>query len=809
MIRSIIVREPGGERELALPCVIGSDSESALRVPGFDHGNWIELFVDNDCLLVRQRGSQEVLLDGVPLQSEEPQVFSAASIITVGDVRLHLLCWSAEAQLLELRHLEGNETIAPLRAETASSIADADSDIRISVDERPDLVGTRSPAPVVSSREKHSWRFWGALAAVAVLLGTSVMLLASFERVEVVSQPQDAKVSARGLSWSAPGAVFVLPGERQVFVAKEGYKTVSRTLSVVRDQSIRLDVRLDMLPGIIDIDTGGVEGVAFVDGAEVGTVPGSVELPAGTRTLVVKAERYLDVVETLEVTGRGVRQPLLMSLQPSWGKLAVTTANVGAVLKINELTQLTLPATVDLPAGLHRLEVMADGAKPWRSAVLVKAGETQQIGPIELGAPDMVVQLRSRPSGAEVTVNGVYRGRTPAEVELVPGVEHEVLFSLQGYDSARRSVFAESGRRAELTVELPAVLVGLTVQGEPSGAEVFQGGRLLGTAPLTTRLTAQRHQLEVRKDGLQSQTLNVDLSSAIARSVEYRLVPVGRANDWAPPQAAVKSASGVLLRLMPTAAAILGSERREQGRRANEFQRQVEFTRPFYFGTREVTNGEFRRFRPKHVSGFVGRRTLDLDGHPVTSITWSDAVEYCNWLSEQDGLPPAYEKQAGKWTLRQPVTTGYRLPTEAEWEFVARYAGTATALRRYEWGDALPPPQGFANLAGTEVANEMAQVLEGWQDEYPAVAPPGKFPANALGIFDMTGNVSEWVHDTYVSFDPAAGGKDPLGPAAGNRRVIKGSSWKTSSFSELRPAWREAADAGSQTIGFRVARYAE
>ena len=114
----------------------------------------------------------------------------------------------------------------------------------------------------------------------------------------------------------------------------------------------------------------------------------------------------------------------------------------------------------------------------------------------------------------------------------------------------------------------------------------------------------------------------------------------------------------------------------------------------------------------------------------------------------------------------------------------------------------------------------MTRVLEGWQDDYPAVAPPGKFRANAFGIFDMTGNLSEWVHDAYASFEANAGGTDPLGPAAGPpsagaaaasnvRRVIKGSHWRTTTFADLRAAWREGFDGTSQEVGFRVARYAE
>jgi formylglycine-generating enzyme required for sulfatase activity len=222
--------------------------------------------------------------------------------------------------------------------------------------------------------------------------------------------------------------------------------------------------------------------------------------------------------------------------------------------------------------------------------------------------------------------------------------------------------------------------------------------------------------------------------------------------------------------------------------------------------TREITNAEFRRFRADHTSGAVLGKSIDLDAQPVSNVSWDDAVAFCNWLSEQDGLPPAYERRDNRWLLRQPVTTGYRLPTEAEWEFVARQA--ASGARRYGWGDSLPVPAGFANLAGTEVLASLPAALEGYSDEHLVVAPVAKYPAIG-GFHDFTGNLSEWVHDYYSSSPSTATATDPLGPESGTRHMIKGSNWRTASFTELRLAWREPADAASDFIGFRVARYAE
>jgi formylglycine-generating enzyme required for sulfatase activity len=295
------------------------------------------------------------------------------------------------------------------------------------------------------------------------------------------------------------------------------------------------------------------------------------------------------------------------------------------------------------------------------------------------------------------------------------------------------------------------------------------------------------------------------LAPGIARTVEFKLVNPKDVVGNSP--ARITTKSGIKLLIVPGGTFTAGTDRREQGRRPNEGMHKVTLVRPFYLGEREVTNAQFHLFQPAHNSGSVGNISLDLDKQPVVRVTWDDAAAFCNWLSEQDGLPPAYSGGGeGGYTLTVPVANGYRLPTEAEWEFAARAAATGKPLK-YPWGPDLPVVSGAGNFAGSEAYALLGVQLEGHKDEFPAVAAPALFAPNAMGFYDMAGNVSEWVNDKYLSFVASAPVTDPLGPTDSKGHTYRGSNWRSASTTELRFPWREGATEASDVIGFRVARY--
>ncbi len=225
-------------------------------------------------------------------------------------------------------------------------------------------------------------------------------------------------------------------------------------------------------------------------------------------------------------------------------------------------------------------------------------------------------------------------------------------------------------------------------------------------------------------------------------------------------------------------------------------------------GTHEVTNKEFRAFSGEHNSGSIQTISLNRDDLPVAGVTWQQAAQFCNWLSTRDGLPNVYRKKGNDLAASEPMGTGYRLATEAEWEYCARYDGSRAQFK-YPWGKAFPPKNKSVNIADTTAKALFSIYVSGYTDGYAAASPIGKFPANALGLHDMGGNVAEWCHDFYSIYS-AIGQKidvDPSGPADGRHHVVKGPSWKYGSISTLRSAYRDYNADKRMDVGFRVCRY--
>ncbi len=758
------------------------------------------------CELLHREGA--VVLDprGVPLRVNGQRIDGERSLHLHDSFRLAsadvvLDRFDAAGAHLSVYPLDGNETPS-VELTSVVELLGAPDDAVVQPTAGLRFDAARSKAAPKGPR--IFWRTAAVLAGLALIAG--LLALTRLERVEVVLSPDDAHVRTPGswFSWHSAASLFVFPGQHALRAERQGYEAATATVSVERGKPARVELRLAKLPGRVKFETGDIVASVSVDGVPAGQAPGELAIPAGQRTVTLRAPRYLDQVLRLDVVGMGEQQLVEVKMQPSFGIVNVQSVPAGATIAVDGEVRGVTPSSVEMQAGVRRVAIEAAGMRPWQSTLVVKAGEESTLGPIELGAADARVTVRSVPSGADVTVGGAYRGKTPLTTELAPGMEHTIALSLAGYDSARRAVFAEADGRPTIDVRLVPQLVNVKVAGTPADAEIWLDGVQRGTAPSELKLPATRYRLEVRKSGFEPFATELTLAPGLERVVEYKLVdPKDIAGNAA---RRIETKSGIELRLVRGGEFRMGSDRREQGRRPNEASRRVTLARPYYLGATEVTNAQFRQFRPLHNSGFVGQRTIDLDTQPVTKVSWADAVEFCNWLSQQEGLTPAYEKNGENWVLKTPVGNGFRLPTEAEWEFAARLDREGRA-RRYAWGDSLPVPPTSGNFAGAEALDIVGVALDGYRDDELAVAKVRAFPANALGLHDMAGNVSEWVNDWYSSFAPSDTATDPFGPAEGKLRGIRGSNWRSANVAELRFAWRDSAKDPTDFIGFRVARY--
>ena len=748
--------------------------------------------------LLDTTADSRVSVNGVPLGGA--RIISAGDVISIAGAQL--LVEEASPASLALRRFElvGNDTLPPV-GDTVRMLTPPAEDVAIDMGQVPTIEGVAAPRREVT---RSSWNYaaWVMAALLALVLGMFALL----QPISLDLRPADAQVASVGsFSWQSASSVFVFPGEHRLRAQREGYVPAEVSVDVSRSEPARALIHLVKLPGKLEVDTGGVTAEISADGAKLGTVPGVVDVPAGDRTLTFKAARHLDHVERLRIEGGGEKQTLTVALKPNFAVVSVSSVPGGAQIEVDGKPAGVTPARLELDAGIRRVQVSSPGLRVWNSSVVVNAGVPQTIGPIELGAADARVTVRSVPSGAQVTTGGSFRGLTPLTLELSPGVSHAVTVTRAGYAPWTREIFAEAGKDASLDARLSALLVDVRIEGQPADAEVIVNGEPRGKAPVSLQLPAARHRIEVRKEGYDAFATDVALAPGIGRKIDFKLVDPKDVAGNAPQTITTKS--GIKLLVVAGGSFMAGTERREQGRRPNEGAHKVTLHRPFYMGEREVTNAQYRLFKASHNSGSIGNQSLDLDKQPVVGVTWEDAAAFCNWLSEQEGLPPAYQPvEGGGFQLTEPVGIGYRLPTEAEWEFVARAASTGKPLK-YPWGQDLPVVSGTANVGGNEAFDLLGAAMEGHKDEFAAAAAPALFPPNAMGFYDFAGNVSEWVNDRYLSYVPSAAITDPLGPPDGKAHTYRGSNWRTVASSELRFPWREGAIDAADFIGFRVARY--
>jgi len=782
-------------RKMTLPIKIGGGREASVVIPGI-----------NQCVCILGERDGHLYLEPV---SESVQIFhnkkkvdswvwiKSGDTVQVGD---YILTFSVSPDLVTINIQKASDYLKGALSPPNQLHQNAQT---------RETGYNQLPRVENSSSQSGS----GALRRLAIPLGLGTLILIAAlvlwaRGFEVRITPAPDTLEFKGFPPVVGfGKHFIaLPFSYEIVARKEGYSPLKETVDLSTGETL-FTFRMTPLPGFVDFDSKPQGAQVTLDDTALGKTPiKNHEIMAGNHTCLVALEGFVPVKRQIHIKGFGTHQRFTFDLVSASANVTVTSAPRGAKILVDERDSgAKTPSKVLIPKGSHVVSLVKEGYEKTSVRVKVEPGQKIVLPEIKLSKARPVLRIKSVPPGAKVSVDSVYKGKTPLEVRILPGKKHLISVSAPGHKGFTKRISLGAGEKRELKVRLKPQFGTLFITSDPENLELYIDGKRQERNFGAFVLLATSHTIEARAPGKPSMKTQVKLYPGQKKNLDIRLgqQPLKQNNSsglgkgYRPPRV-------VLIR---PRAFMMGSSRREQGRRSNEIQRRVILERPFLIGTREVTNRQFRRFRPGHSSGRFAGMSLDGDLQPVVRISWEDAARYCNWLSKQEGLPPFYVEKNGRLVPSRPANTGYRLPTEAEWAFVARVMGRRTPAR-YPWNGPYPPRTKSGNYADESARGILPAIIKGYQDSFAVTAPVGKFPKNPAGLYDIGGNVSEWCNDYYSPIPVASHTLDPLGPPSGTHHVVRGSSWRDASITELRLAYRGYSRKAEDYIGFRVARYA-
>jgi formylglycine-generating enzyme required for sulfatase activity len=804
--------------ETSLPLLIGVDDTAHIRLQGQldedldGEGGIVAYLAESRNHLYLQPAEDTSV--SILYHNDEPITGSiwlkSGDTTRIGDslIRWHLAGQRVEVHISKVTTRVLRPPVEPPDSPKAKCAEDATAEPVLPVMDAPRSDGSKFRKPAI-------------VFFVLLLIAAAFVLLANPLAIRVTPTPDSLSISGFPPAVKFGDSYLGISGGYTLHAEKQGYRPLEKAITISSNNS-HYDFTMEKLPGLIDLASTPVGVTVMIDGVLVGNTPlQGVEISAGRRSLRFEHERYLTIERMVEVAGFGEKQSLQVELEPAWAVVSLQTEPAGATLMVDGEEQGLTPLPLELIAGERQLLFSKENFSTLEVDLTVAAGQDLEPAVYRLEPAPATLAISSVPAGATVTVEGSYKGLTPLSITLPSGNEQTLRLTLAGYLSASRKLKLNPAEERELSIKLDPQYGTVFITATPAESTLYIDGKKQKQATGRFRLTTRLHSVELKAKGYESVTRKVTAQSGYSQRIEIDLQrKQATTRDKTQHGAQTKALTGAesskttgigqQLILITPKSFLMGASRKEAGRRANEREHQVTMQRGFYLSTREVTNAEYKRFQAQHSSGMVGNRSLEIDSHPVANVTWDDAVRFLNWLSKSDGLPPYYREENGTMIAGAERNTGYRLPTESEWAFTARMAGQKERVR-YPWSGKYPPKMKSGNFADESARHLLPVVIKEYNDGFPASAPTGSFSANPAGIYDLGGNVAEWCHDYYAANIASVGQgvADPMGPEAGNHHVVRGSSWRNASITELRFSFRRYSRESANDIGFRIARYAK
>jgi hypothetical protein len=519
---NLFIRDVEGERRIEaerLPLRVGTGSDCDLRLPGPGGGPVMMLDVLDDAPFVQPVGRDaSMAINGEPLTAsrrlqdgDELRYFGSRILVQLEPARLTLEVRLEDSayvtkppELGDAGEQPAEETIAPTAFQRAAE----------------------TPQATADKAGQGNLR-WIIGAAMVLLIIVSFLLFTSKSvKFEVTpGEPDSFSVSGGWFRMPLGDRVLLRKGSYTVQVSQQGYFDVTQNFEVGDEQNIIIDIEMRKLPGHVTVVTNPpTDAVVAINESEVGPAPfGPVELLPGEHSVSVRAERFLPYNGVINIPGLGRHEQLSVQLVPRWASVEINSNPPGARIFAGEEQVGETPATIELMEGSHQISVVRDGFSAWDGTVVAEPNTEQALPLIRLQPANAKLLVSSIPRGANVTVNGRYRGQSPITLDLAPEVNYEIGLSKAGYGMTSRKVRLQAAASDSITVDLTARTGTLTVNVQPADATVYVDGQARGTGSSTLRLSSAPHRIEVRKPGYESWSRTVTPRPGYPQTLSARL----------------------------------------------------------------------------------------------------------------------------------------------------------------------------------------------------------------------------------------------------------------------------------------------
>ena len=513
----------------------------------------------------------------------------------------------------------------------------------------------------------------------------------------------------------------------------------------------------------------------------------NIYLQKGIYSYEVKSKNHISYKSKLEINKYADEILVPIILQEVNKKLVINSEPNQASVFLNNVEVGVTPLSVNLNTTSNNILIKKSEYKDNNIDYIVKNNNSDQII-IKLIEDEDVINIKSIPSQASLFFNENYIGISPLKFKI----QDKGILKIKKYGYVDDIINITKDTK-ELNIALTEDLSEVFISSDPP-SDVFLNDEYIGKTPFTKKIQKIKHKISFKSKGFR--TLNESFEpTKDKQNITKKLLTVKEASLLENKKYSRTSIDGEIILFEP-GSFLMGSSKIESRRDINEIMRSVKITKHFYISKNLITEEQYSLFKRSSKSNL-----------PINNISWIDAAKFCNWLSSKEGFENFYEIKNDQIISFNMDSKGYRLPTEAEWEYVAKSNTPEKYI--YSWGNDRKINKLVGNIADVSTQGILSNFIDDYDDGYDERSPVGSFRSNQNEINDLTGNLSEWVNDFYsVEFvQQSKVFQDYIGPLAGTSHVIKGSNYYSSTPLQLGLSYRTYGNEPNDLVGFRIARW--